>query len=177
MSNEIKTLVSTYNTFISDIVNLITDLHNLLQKDLNLKYNYEGWSPRDRYSWSSKERFYSLHELGNNTLFYIGIDLKSDVPYLLIYKIELNLQKAKMNEFGEYDSFTHIENSNKEKTEIYKYVYKFEKDWGINYFVKTDLLSISSSDIINNEIKSICKYLIDGKYDLIQTINTITFLE
>jgi len=164
--NKLGTLISTYNSFISDIKNLIDDITEIMENNNQIKFHYEVWSPRDRPAWSVKDNYTKIFT-NTNEVFYIGIDLAKEEPYLLLSHILVTLSDCIVAEFTEYDTFVHIENNDIKKRELYPGIYEFTQNWGKCTYCKIDIMDIDSRELVYTEIKSIIQYLFDSSSELV----------
>ena len=162
--NNVRKMVKQYNRFIDDLGMMNKDIYELLTNEFKLEYIAEYWSPRDRSAWSSKQRFNSWYKNGKMVI-YVCIDLVADIPYLQLLKCDVNLKNCKTEEFSEHDGFYHIENTEIEKIEEPEYIYSFEQEWGKCYYCKIDIMSISSNETINTDIKKMIQNLINTNFD------------
>lgn len=163
--NTIKEIINDYNTLILDIKNLIKDISEIIEKDNRINFQYEGWLPRDRPAWSLKDT-YSKIFTNSNSIFYLGIDLTNENPYLLLSYTSVCLEKCQINEFTEYDTFAHIYNQEIHKKEITTGVYSFNQDWGECIYSKINLLEIVSREVVSSDISSIIDFLFTQKNNI-----------
>jgi hypothetical protein len=163
--NTIKEIVNDYNTLILDIKNLIKDVSEIIEKDNRISFQYEGWLPRDRPAWSLKDT-YSKKFTNSNSIFYLGIDLTNDNPYLLLFYISVCLENCRINELTEYDAFAYIDNQEIHKKEITTGVYSFKQEWGECIYSKINLLEIASREVVSTDLSSIIDFLFTQKNNI-----------
>jgi len=161
--NNIRKLIKQYNKFIDDLGNLNSAIYNLLIEEYKLTYSNEYWYPRDRSAWSSKECYCGWYTT-NDIIFYVCINLITDIPYLQFMKCDVNLRKKKLEDFSFKDGFSHIENNEIEKSKISDFFTSFKQDWGKCYYCKIDLTSIESDEVVNRDIKKVIKCFLENKY-------------
>lgn len=162
--NEIATLIRNYDSFMKDLGQLNKDIYEIL-KNYDIEWQYEYWSPRDRYGWTVKKLFTSKYQ-NEKEVFYVGYNLENDCPYLLLEKM-YDLKNYTPGDFTDNDGFYHLLNSDIQKTKDENNIGFFESDWGKCIFAKISLLEITSQDIVNTDVKAVIDYIFKkGKISL-----------
>jgi hypothetical protein len=170
--NNIGKMVKQYNQFIDDIGLMNKDISEMLINEFKLEYAAEYWSPRDRSAWSSKQRFNSWYK-NKKIILYVCIDLITDIPYLQILKCDVNLKNAKIENFTEYDGFAYTDDTSIEKIEEHECIYSFQQDWGEYYYCKIDISSVSSNEIIYNDIKNVVNCFLKNDFKELDIKNIV----
>ncbi|MBN1500375.1 MAG: hypothetical protein JW982_09470 [Spirochaetes bacterium] len=164
MGNDISALVKMYDKFITDIQKLIQDVSNILTEQYKVEIKGDWWAPRSRSAWDNKQSYVRMF-LNENIAFYVCIDLQSDIPYLLLHKTDINIKNSSSDTFSEYDGFSHIQDTNIPKEAFSKNINIFQRNWGTCYYCKVDIQSITSSEIVKSDLRTLIGCLMEKKKD------------
>ena len=154
--NEISKLVKNYSSLINDLNLLNEDINKIITcKNINATKGY--WAPRDRNGWTVKKTFSSIYKnYEDKYVFYVGFNLDDDHPYLLLEKI-FNLINCTPDDFNVEDCFLYVDDpGHKEEDCVHHAIWS----WGQGIYVKIDLITITSQEIVENEIKPTIDYLL-----------------
>lgn len=154
--NELSELINNYNSFIEDLRKLNKDIRPFVEKH-GVKYLGEYWWPRERTAWYNKKTLATKYD-NNEEVFYVGINIDDETPYLLLERMyDLNCKTKEFN--YDFDSFNHVNDSNIEKIIDENNIYSFKQDWGKCIYAKVSLLEITSREVVKTDIKSLIDYL------------------
>ena len=159
--NNIRKLVKQYNRFIEDLKNLRNAIYELLINEFKLTFVKENWLSKG--VWSLKERYCGLYR-NEKIVFFVCIDLISDIPYIQFLKCDVNLKKENPEAFRIDDGFDHIEDDEIKKEPLAEYFMSFKQDWGKCVYCKINLSSIESDEVVNRDIKKVLECMMKNNY-------------
>jgi len=167
MKNEIAQLVEAYNDFWNDVNSLSKDIVYIV----STKYKWTQYE----YSKIEKGCFYnSFYHL--NELLYILIDLNEDIPYLQISLFHL----SDANDEDDDEVGTNYLDSNWKGADPRSYLW--DKNYDVQktnngfsviieerekyvFSAKIDLMSIKSSNIVDDDVNELIGSIISGSYE------------
>ena len=159
--NEIAKLIKAYNHLRKNIDTMRQDLVNIMETDFGMQ-KYQSGNHDDEnnmYDTFFKEKM----------LVYINIDVSVEIPFLLIYKLDMLISEGPitadiLNEHkykGYSPRWEDLEEDEIKKVDVFT-TFKHEQ-YKATVSPKIDILSIDSADTVNTEIKKLISCMINKK--------------
>jgi hypothetical protein len=172
MKNDLANLIEAYTDFWNDLNSLLRDIEYVITN--KYKWTYYEHKKIEKYCYFNS--FYN-----KNNILYVSYDLSVDMPYIQISLFHIsdsedeNDDEVGLNYLEEnwkgVDPCFYLKNKNYEtkNTENGFKVIVADKEKYV-FSPEIDIMSITSSDVVDEDIKKIIDFLISGTYERFQPV-------